>query len=151
MPPHHLQQQVALLNFLNGLELNVLTHFLCQGQEPSAWFPNNMKLIGCNALPPKTKGTTKTLVLLIRFSDHANHEVPSKEDFEFLFNGKGSNDERAPTGTMQDFFQTQSLMSFNIDAHVEDWITAPEMEDYYSFGNYGLINTFAQCAYGALV
>ncbi len=149
-PPRHLVEQVTSLNFPKILEQNASTHFLCQGQEPSPWCPNNQKLLGRNALPPKTRGTTKTLVLLIRFSDHEDRDLPSREDFEFLFNGKGTNDDRAPTGTMQDFFATQSLNSFTIEAHVEDWITAPFDEEHYSFGNYGLVNYFAQCAYGAL-
>lgn len=149
VPPRHLFQ-VTARNFPGILRQDPSVDFLCQGQEPSPWCPNNKRLIGRNALPPKTWGTQKVLVLLVRFKDHEDRELPSKEDFEFLFNGEGTSDARAPTGTMQDFFRTQSLGRYNIDAHVEDWITAPHDERHYSFGNYGLINYFAKVAYEAL-
>jgi len=149
-PPRHLEQEVTSQQFPGVLVDNNSTDFLCQGQPQTQWCPTTQRLIGRNAEPPVTSGVGKVLVLLVRFSDHTDRALPTREDFEFLFNGKGTNDARAPTGTMQDFFRIQSLGNYNIDAHVEDWITAPFTEEYYSFGNYGLMNYFAQVAYGAL-
>lgn len=148
-PPRHLTQAAVTAKSFPSVPSQV-SDFLCQGQGPSPWCPGNERLIGRNSKPPSTKGTTKVLVILVRFSDHANRNLPTKQDFEFLFNGQGTSDSRAPTGTMQDFFRLQSLNQFNIDAHVEDWITVGETEEYYSFNNYGLTNLFAQVAYDTL-
>lgn len=77
--------------------------------------------------------------------------MPPKEDIEFLFAQEGTDDPRAPTGTMRDFFRRlQSLGQYSVDAHVEDWINAAETEEFYSFGNFGLTNQFAQVCYVAL-
>ena len=156
-PPRHLQEEMRRLrdeilarNFPQVSEVEPDSHFLCEGQQPSPWCPNTNRLFGRSDNPPVTKGVTKVLVILVRFSDHKDRTMPPKEDFEFLFNGHGAGDPRAPTGTMQDFFQTQSLGQFTIDAHVEDWIDAPHDEEHYSFGNYGLVSTFAQAAYDTL-
>jgi M6 family metalloprotease-like protein len=76
--------------------------------------------------------------------------MPSRQDYEFFFNGQGIHEVLAPTGTLQDFFRIQSVGQYTVDAHVEDWFVASETEEYYSYGNFGITNYFAKCAYGAL-
>ena len=51
---------------------------------------------------------------------------------------------------MKDFFQIQSLGQYSVEAHVEDWIDAPNTEEYYSFGNFALTSNFAEVANGSL-
>jgi len=153
-PPRHLLQENAeevTARSFPGVSVEMPDiDFLCEGQQQSPWCPDNAPVLGRSADPPITMGVSKTLVLLVRFSDHTDREMPPKEDIEFLFNYEGTDDDRAPTGTMRDFFRIQSLGQYSVDAHVEDWIDVPFDEEYYSFGNYGLTNKFAQACYSAL-
>jgi M6 family metalloprotease-like protein len=76
--------------------------------------------------------------------------MPSRADLDFFFNGQGLHTELAPTGTLQDFFRLQSVGQYTIEAHIQDWFVAPETEEYYSFGKFGITPAFALCAYEAL-
>jgi M6 family metalloprotease-like protein len=109
-----------------------------------------LRSIGRSSNPAKTTGTVQVIVVLVRFSDHADRPMPSREDIDFLFNGQGTGDDRAPTGTMRDFFRYQSINQFTVQAHVQDWVTVGVTEEEHSFGNYGLSSAFATVAYDTL-
>jgi M6 family metalloprotease-like protein len=101
------------------------------------------------SLSPSQKAE-EVIVVLIKFSDYANRDMPSRQNIEYLFNGQGTGDKRAPTGTVREFFRLQSLNQYAVEAHVQEWMTVDQTEEYYSFGNNGLTNMFATAAYKTL-
>jgi hypothetical protein len=103
-PPRHLQEEIWARLFPSVAVEKPDADFLCENQQHSPWCPNNPPLLGRSADLPMTKGVSKTIVVLVRFSDHTDRPMPPKEDIEFLFNHEGDDDERAPTGTLWDFF-----------------------------------------------
>lgn len=149
-PPRHLQEEILARSFPSVTVEKPDADYLCENQPQSPWCPDNPPLLGRSADPPKTKGVTKTIVVLVRFSDHTDRPMPPKEDIEFLFRHEGDDDERAPAGTLRDFFRIQSLGQYSVEVHVEDWVDISNDEEYYSFDNYGLSPNFAQASYEVL-
>ena len=90
------------------------------------------------------------IVILVKFSDHVDRPVADASRFNTLFNVDGFDDDTIPTGSVKRFFQIQSAGKIEVTAYVEDWIVAPNSEEYYSFGNNGLDPKFTSVANGAL-
>ena len=59
-----------------------------------------------------TEGNLKVLVLLCRFTNHKNRELPAKSYFEELFNGVESSDTN-PVGSIKQWFYLNSLEKYN--------------------------------------
>lgn len=78
-------------------------------------------------------GKYKALVLLIRFADHKDRQLSSREWIEEVFNGEGPS-EANPVGSIKEWLYYQSLGQYEVEFHVEDWDTAPESEAYYAGG-----------------
>lgn len=156
-PPGHLQQQVVTARTFPDTHRYHPTRdedSSCLGQRHSLWCPQDSPLSSSLARSkqsaPRTIGTTRAIVVLVRFSDHVDREMPSRQDLDYFFNGHGTHEELAPTGTLQEFFKLQSYGQYTVVGDLQDWIVAPYTEDYYSYGKFGMTSYFAKCAYGAL-
>ena len=88
-------------------------------------------------------GTMHNLVLLLRFSDHAKRDLPSRADISRLYNSDstdpfaGDVDDIVPTGSVRQVYESNSLSIFTIQTTVVDWITLSKPERYYGNGNNG--------------
>lgn len=60
----------------------------------------------------RTGSNIKVLVLLLRFTDHADRDLPQKPYFDELFNGASGN-EINPIGSIRDYFYDLSLGTYN--------------------------------------
>lgn len=94
-------------------------------------------------------GLYRPLVLLMKFTDHLDRVLPSKNDIDELWNGFQTGD-NYPTGSIRDYFDTNSLGLLNLDARIMDWKTTDNTEDYYSFGVSGKTKLFARAIHTIL-
>lgn len=132
-----------------------LNDLLCQGMDRSPWCPNrpvNILNLGRSAIIQGDQwgGVLNVIVILVKFSDQADRPVADVSQFNTLFNGDGFDDAIIPTGSVKRFYKIQSGGKLEVNAFVEDWIVAPETEEFYSFGKNGLDAKFTQVANGAL-
>ena len=75
-----------------------------------------------------SKGNVNNLVLLVRFSDHKNRTLPSASSYSLLFNAVGGDKTTAPTGSIRDFYLSNSYGLFSITSFVNNWILVPFTE-----------------------
>jgi hypothetical protein len=132
-----------------------LNDLLCQGMDRSPWCPNrpvNILNLGRSTIIQGDQwgGVLNVIVILVKFSDQADRPVADVSQFNTLFNGDGFDDAIIPTGSVKRFYKIQSGGKLEVNAFVEDWIVAPETEEFYSFGKNGLDAKFTQVANGAL-
>ncbi|KAL3823703.1 hypothetical protein ACHAXA_007274, partial [Cyclostephanos tholiformis] len=80
----------------------------------------------------------RNLVVLMRFSDHANRTLPSRYDYDVLLNGPGGSGTVAPTGSVRDVLFANSYGAFVLESTVYPWITLSRDESYYAGGVSGL-------------
>ena len=91
----------------------------------------------------KPSGTFYNLVLLLRFSNHADRQLPSRKDISRLYNYDDSppfaeyRDNIVPTGSVRQFYESNSYNNFTIRTAVSDWIALGKPESYYSSSNNG--------------
>lgn len=83
-------------------------------------------------------GQVKNLVILLRFSDHASRVLPSRAEFETLFNAAAPDPVIAPTGSVNAFYKENSYNQLDLQSHVVDWVTLPNTEAFYADGQSGL-------------
>jgi hypothetical protein len=79
----------------------------------------------------------KVLVLLLRFTDHADRALPPVSYFETLFNGKGPSDIN-PVGSIREYMSSNSFGKYNVTFDIQPWATTANTEAYYSGGESGL-------------
>ncbi|KAL3769000.1 hypothetical protein ACHAW5_007826 [Stephanodiscus triporus] len=88
-----------------------------------------------------TNGTFHNLVLLLRFSDHVDRDLPSRADISRLYNSDASNpfagDDIVPTGSVRQVYESNSYSTLTFETTVVDWITLSKPESYYGNGNNG--------------
>ncbi|KAL7547265.1 hypothetical protein ACHAWF_010583, partial [Thalassiosira exigua] len=99
---------------------------------------------GRRRLSHATTGTFKNLVLLLRFSDHADRALPSRSDISRLYNSESStsladvpDDDVAPTGSVREAYLANSHGRLRVETTVVDWIDLPDAEAHYAAGNHG--------------
>ena len=83
----------------------------------------------------------KNLVLLLRFSDHMDRDIPSREDYEVLFNTIGANPDdhpQCPTGSVRDYFLINSYGKLDVQSEIFEWVDLPNSEAYYADGKFGV-------------
>lgn len=81
-------------------------------------------------------GELKVLVLLCRFKDHHDHDLPSREYFDELFNGsRGSVNE---VGSIREWLLFASMGQYKVTFDVQDWYTVPFTEAEFADGRMGL-------------
>jgi len=83
------------------------------------------------------KGNHRNLVILLRFSDHKDRELPSVNDYNVLFNKKGGHPDIAPTGSVRDVYSISSYDQYDLVSTVVGWVDLPETEIYYADGKSG--------------
>lgn len=83
-----------------------------------------------------TEGDFKVLVLLIKFSDHVDKQVPPREYYDQLLNGNGPSDVNE-IGSLKEWLHLNSMGKYNVEFDVRDWEVAPNTESYYAAGNAG--------------
>lgn len=132
-----------------------LNDLLCNGMDRSQWCPNNNVTVSSlsrsnTVIPGDLGGVVNLLVILVKFSDQQSRPLSDRSRFDKLFNGRGLDNDVIPTGSIQRFFQIQSAGKVQANAWIEDWVVAPNSEEYYSFGRHGLTAMFAETANGAL-
>lgn len=83
-------------------------------------------------------GTINKLVVLMRFRDHKDRQLPTPQDVEILMNRSGGDPILAPTGSYRDFIHENSYRQLDVLAHVVGWVDLPETEAYYAGHDSGL-------------
>lgn len=111
-------------------------------------------LIEAAASPASTAttstGTLKNLVILMRFSDHIDRTLPSRDDIDVLMNSVGGDPLLAPTGSVRDVYTQSSYGQLNVESIVYDWVTLPRTEHYYADDQNGFSNVFVESLHDAL-
>lgn len=82
-------------------------------------------------------GDIKVLVLLCRFRDHVDVDLPSKEYFDELFNGNQTS-EINQVGSIKEWLYYNSVGKYRVTFEVHDWYTLPFEEAHYAGGKSGL-------------
>lgn len=88
-------------------------------------------------LNPNPSGTLRNLVVLLRWSDHVNRTLPSREDVSILMNHKGPH-VLCPSGSVRDVFLENSYGALNLESVVADWVTVDNTEKFYANGGHGV-------------
>ena len=76
----------------------------------------------------KKSSSLKNLVVLIRFSDHLERNLPDPSEYDVLMNGPGGDGTSAPSGSVNDVFLANSYGSFSLESVVYPWITVSHTE-----------------------
>jgi len=98
----------------------------------------------------KSIGTLKNLVVLIRFQDHEDRELPSREDVAVLMNSDTANEELAPTGSLKMLYRESSHGQLTIESEITEWILLDNTEAYYADGQSGTVEKFHEALKHAL-
>jgi M6 family metalloprotease-like protein len=77
-------------------------------------------------------GTIDNVVILMRFSNHAERTLPSPADYDRIFNAPGGDPVLAPTGSVRDFYLENSYGAMSLRSTVFAWVTLPNTETYYA-------------------
>jgi M6 family metalloprotease-like protein len=98
--------------------------------------------ITATAAATATTGVMNNLVILVRFADHANRELPSRADVHRLYNSMSLStpmfdptDPIIPTGSVRQFYEVASYDALSVRTVVSDWITLSGPEIYYGKSN----------------
>ena len=95
-------------------------------------------------------GELKNLVVLMRFADHEERTIPSREDIDILMNSVGGDPSLAPTGSVRDVYAQSSYNQLTVDSTVYQWVTLPQTEHYYADDQNGFSNVFVEALHDAL-
>eukprot|EP00978_Attheya_sp_CCMP212_P039419 scaffold204661_cov37-Attheya_sp.AAC.1 len=82
--------------------------------------------------------TLKNLVVLLRFKDHKDRELPSNDIFEKLFNSESTDQNFFPTGSIRTLFKQNSFDELTLDSVVHGWIDLDITEKEAAFPKHGL-------------
>ncbi|QDT31117.1 M6 family metalloprotease domain-containing protein [Thalassoglobus polymorphus] len=86
---------------------------------------------------PKKIGSFQNLVVLARFSDHHNRQLPTQQAMDHIFNAVGGDPQHAPTGSVRDVYSENSYGMSEPVSTVSTWADLPKPELYYSEGLWG--------------
>ena len=84
-----------------------------------------------SAIRNPNEGNIKSIVLLLRFADHRDRDLPSKEYIDSLMNGGGAFPEVNKVGSVKEYLRYASMNKYNVEFTVTDWFDLPETEEYY--------------------
>jgi len=99
-------------------------------------YEDEIAAVGKRELQSKSSGVFKALVLLVRFSDHADRKLPTKQQIEEMCNGSAN----YPM-SIKNYFNQQSYGKYQIECQVVDWITTDNTEDFYAQGKQGILGS----------
>ena len=83
---------------------------------------------------PPSAGAFRNLVLLVRFADHGDRSLPSRDDISRLYNAASRpvapdaalvpdpSDDVVPTGSVRQVYLANSHGRFDVDTTVADWV-----------------------------
>jgi hypothetical protein len=94
-------------------------------------------------------GYLNVLVLLVRFTDHVDRVLPSRDTIIDLWNANNITDD-FPSGSVQRYFRKNSHGKLKIEASVTEWMTTDNTELHYSFKNSGMSSDIALAVYPIL-
>jgi hypothetical protein len=83
-----------------------------------------------------TTGNMNNLVVPMRWSDHLQRTLPSRDDLDILMNHVGSHP-LCPTGSVRDVFLENSYGALTLNSTVVNWIPMDNTEKYYANGDRG--------------
>jgi len=86
-----------------------------------------------------TAGAFHNLVLLLKFSDHKRRQLPPRAHYDLLYNSPATEPHIVPTGSVKNYFHTNSYGAFNVQSTVVGWIELSKPEGYYANGDYGFV------------
>jgi len=86
----------------------------------------------------ESTGQINVLVLLIRFQDHEDRDLPTKAEIDTLLNGDDIDIDLTPTGSVKEWLRVNSYNQLDIRMNVMDWTTTDNTEAHYSFGVEGM-------------
>lgn len=91
----------------------------------------------------------KNMVILLRFSNHFDRQLPTEAQYEQLFNAKDAFLDPAAhpncdTGSVRDCFRVGSHGDLDLDSEIFGWLTLPQTEAYYVDGYYGVTGRLQQ-------
>lgn len=79
----------------------------------------------------KTSGFVRVLVLLIKFTDHADRPSQSIEDYTKVFNDRGVTEDVTSSGSIASWLLANSYGKFNFEAEVVPWKMSDNTEEFY--------------------
>jgi len=82
-------------------------------------------------------GRITKLIIMVRFRNHRHRKLPTREQYDVIFNRKNGHPELAPEGSASDYSRQISYGQMEINSHIVDWIDLPNDEDYYANGVQG--------------
>jgi M6 family metalloprotease-like protein len=96
-----------------------------------------------------TGGKLRNLVIMMRWSDHGNRKLPTRDQIDILMNHEGPH-QLAPTGSVRDAFLENSYGKLDLESVVIDWIPMSMSESYVTNGESGLTLRFHDAIRDAL-
>ncbi|MDA1016116.1 MAG: M6 family metalloprotease domain-containing protein [Planctomycetota bacterium] len=89
--------------------------------------------------PYRPRGKIKMMVVLMRFANHAERELPEPQVFNEILNRTGGHEKLAPGGSLRDFIAENSYGQLDLVSSVlPTWIPLPKSEKYYANGSSGI-------------
>lgn len=89
--------------------------------------------------PYKPRGKIKMMVVLMRFANHAERDLPEPQVLNEIFNREGGHEKLAPGGSLRDFILKNSYGQLDLVSSVlPTWIPLPKKEKYYADGASGI-------------
>ena len=82
-------------------------------------------------------GDVSNCVILMKFSNHTARPLPSRNDYDVIFNKPGGDPDLAPTGSVRDVYLENSYNELRLNSTVFDWVNLPRSEQYYADGDSG--------------
>ena len=124
---------------LSDEDCRFLSEEECQREDEAHIEAKNRLMVegehGRRRLAP-SEGEFRVMVMLCRFKDHTNVQLPPKEHFEELFNGKGKSDIN-PIGSIASYLYYSSMGKYKVTFDIQDWQTTDREESYYAKGTGG--------------
>jgi hypothetical protein len=136
-------------NLRNRLESIDCNHFLCPDELPNGAhqqqeivLDDDSSGIVLRRRKLSTTGIRKNLVVLMRFLDHINKDLPSRDTIDILFNG----DDQAcvdnasvcgKSGSVKTYWKKFSHGHLEIQSTVAEWVTVPFTEFEAADSNHG--------------
>jgi hypothetical protein len=128
---------------LNGRGFEVISSESCkQSSSLARSAESNLNIL-------KSSNELHSLVLLVRFTDHVDRQLPSWDEIDRLWNS----DELSPslpTGSIHRYIERNSYGRFDLKATVIDWLPSDNTELHYSFDVSGLDTGITAALYPAL-
>ena len=95
-------------------------------------------------------GFVRTLVLLVRFTDHSDRDSVPRQHLEQVFSGFGTDPHLYPTGSVRAFLEANSQNNYTQEFDVMEWAVTDNTETHYSFGSSGINQNIGYLMHPAL-